>query len=363
MIYINGRFLDQPITGVQRYSYELFNALDPQLDGYIDWIDAALCCLTSKKTTHQPDWKNIPTQKRGRMSGNLWEQIDLPLLVGPRLLFSPGNIAPYLGRNQVVTIHDASVFATPYAYSFPFRLKYTTIINRLGRTSLKILTDSEFSKFELNRYCKIPLEKIEVIYLGGNHIVRHPPDESIYTRFQFGERPFFLAVGSNSLHKNFATALQAFSNAGFKDVDFVITGGDFSKVFRESNDRLPENVIKTGYISDQELRALYNRAVGLVYPSFYEGFGLPPLEAMTCGCPVICSNAASLPEVYGDAALSCDPHDTSSFTKHMKALLADSSLREELREKGLRRSGQFTWEVTAEKTWNILRKTQQSIAH
>lgn len=355
MIFINGRFLDQPVTGVQRYSLELLHCLDDQLGKERSGShQGSVVCLTPRKNRADPGWKHIQVKEVGRFSGNVWEQVDLPAAAKNELLFSPANIGPYVGRRQIVTIHDPSVFAVPFAYSRLFRLKYRTIIHRLGKTAQKIITVSEFSRRELERWCGIPRAKMEVIYEGKEHILRQSPDETVFARFGIGERPFFLAVGSNSPHKNFSAAVRAFEAANLENVDLVITGGSFSKVFQSPVENLPGSYIRTGYISDGELRALYNRAVGLVYPSLYEGFGLPPLEAMACGCPVICSNAASLPEVGGDAVLYCDPTDILEIARQMKRVVSEPGLQAELREKGIAQAEKFSWKGAAERTWALL---------
>lgn len=359
VIFINGRFLDHSITGVQCYSRELLNALDDLLaNNAINPEKKRIHCLTPQKTLVNPGWNYIQVEKKGRFSGNLWEQIDLLFSSNTGLLFSPANSGPYFSKKQIVTIHDASIFSVRFAYSLPFQLKYRTMLNRLGRTSLKIITVSEFSRRELHHWCGIPDEKIEVIYEGKEHILRQPADETVFSRFGIGERPFFLAVGSNSLRKNFSAAKRAFENAKFDNVDFVITGGSFPTIFKSSKEILPSSIRRTGYISYGELRALYNRAIGLVYPSLYEGFGLPPLEAMACGCPVICSNAASLPEVCGDAAIYCFPNDIQEITRQMKHLVSEPSLRTEMQVKGLIQASKFTWRNAAEKTWKVIEKAQ-----
>lgn len=355
MITINGRFLEQPVTGVQRYSLELLGALDALLAQQpAKARSTALRCLTPPGCTHLPAWNFLDIQTVGHLSGNLWEQVDLPRAARGQLLFSPANIGPYLAPRQVVTIHDPSVFAVPYAYSFLFRLKYRTLIRRLGQIALRIITVSEFSRRELGRWCGIPAQRIQVIYEGHEHILRHPPDESIFDRHSIGQRPYFLTVGSNSPHKNFATAAAAFDMARLPAVDLVVTGGEFSKVFKTPALPAAGSLVRTGYLSDAELRALYQRAVGLIYPSRYEGFGLVPLEAMACGCPVICSSAASLPEVCGDAVLYSPPDDAAQFSAHLQRLLADPALRARLSAAGRAQAARFTWQQAARETWNVL---------
>jgi glycosyltransferase involved in cell wall biosynthesis len=354
-IYINGRFLEQPVTGVQRYCRELLRALDEMLAaGQLDPSGSRLICLASRAARDLPDWKWIQTQTIGQWTGNLWEQIDLPLAVGRELCFSPANVGPYFLPGQVVTIHDASVFAVPQAYSLPFRWKHRTLYRRLGQTARAVITVSDHSRRELERWCGIRPEKIRVIAEGREHILRVPADETVFERLQIGSRPFFLCVGSNSPHKNFSLVLQALKLWDSRDSELIIAGGDFSKVFQEQGYPLPKNARRVGYLQDSELRALYQRAAGFIFPSLYEGFGLPPLEAMTCGCPVLCSNASSLPEVGGDAVLYFDPSNAAQLAGLMEKLVVDLDLQEKLKRKGACQAEKFSWQSAARETWEVL---------
>ncbi len=353
---INTRFLNQPMTGVQRYSWELLKAWDDLITDGQFASAPGFTCLSPRSVDGQSPWTHIPVRGVGRLGGNLWEQIDLPLAAGSDLLFSPGNIGPCLYPNQVVTLHDASVFSFPQAYSLPFRMKYHVLMRRLGRVARRILTVSQFSRQELVRWCGIPAEKIDVIYEGKEHILRVEADAGTLVRVGLSARPYFLAVGSNSAHKNFQVVLDAFERLGRSDIDLAITGGDFAKVFQAQTYRLPANARRIGYVSDPELKALYQGALGLVFPSLYEGFGIPPLEAMACGCPVICSSAASLKEVGGDAVIYFDPQDAKMLADKMEQLAGDRSLRDDLRHKGLAQAQKFSWRQAALETWEILRE-------
>lgn len=344
-IYINGRFLAQPLTGVQRYSHELVRAWDELLDcGEIDRHAYELVVLAPQSAPEQNPWRHVRLVQAGRFDGNLWEQIDLPLMARGGLLFSPGNIGPYFHPNQAVTLHDASVFAVPKAYSRPFRWKYRLIMRRMGRIARQIFTVSEFSKAELSRYLNIPPERITVVYPGKEHILRVEPDERILDRYGLRDRPFLFAVSSNSPHKNFATLLAAIRQMGDQEFKFVIAGGTFARVFQSTGmEELPANVVRVGYVSDGELRALYEHARAFVFPSLYEGFGLPPLEAMACGCPVICSNAASLPEVCGDGAVYFEPTKVEEVCQLISQLMEEPFFLEDLQKKILERARLFTW--------------------
>ena len=354
-LFINGRFLEQPVTGVQRYSREVLRALDDLLvSGWIDRERYRFICLASRAARDLPPWKWIRVETVGRRTGNLWEQLDLPWAARGRLCFSPANVGPYFLPGQVVTIHDASVFAMPQAYSLPFRWKHRTLYRRLGQTARTILTVSEFSKRELVRWCGILPAKIRVIPEGREHILRVPADATVFERLNIGSLPYFLCVGSNSPHKNFGVVLEALARLECKDFEVIIAGGDFAKVFQAQAQPLPENARRVGYLQDAELRALYQRAAGFIFPSLYEGFGLPPLEAMTCGCPVLCSNASSLPEVGGAALRYFDPTDAAQLAQQMAQLASDPALQAELRRKGTRQAELFSWAKTAQATWEVL---------
>ncbi|HYE67046.1 MAG TPA: glycosyltransferase family 1 protein, partial [Anaerovoracaceae bacterium] len=211
-----------------------------------------------------------------------------------------------------------------------------------------IFTVSEFSKRELSRYCHIPPERITVVYPGVEHILRVAPDERILDRHALRGQPFLFAVSSNSPHKNFAALLAAIRRLGNVDFKFVIAGGTFGRVFQSTGvEELPENVIRVGYVSDGELRALYEHARAFVFPSYYEGFGIPPLEAMACGCPVICSNAASLPEVCGDAAVYFEPRDVEGIGNQICQVMKNPVGLASLIARGFARAHAFKWEQTA----------------
>jgi glycosyltransferase involved in cell wall biosynthesis len=347
-VYINGRFLLQPRTGVQRLSREILNALDLLLDEAdysgkkVRWI-----CLTPRGQFERPDWKNIDILEVGRTGGNLWEQIELPWFARRGLLIGFSNVNPLFHFNQLVTLCDASVFAVPEAYSWKFIAKHRIVMLWLARTARKVFTISEFSKRELSHYCSVPESRFKVILLGGGHIMSLQADQTIFERAKIGDKPYLLAVGSNSPHKNLAVLLEAVKMIDPELFELIIVGGDFPAVFQNQTLKLPVNVRRAGEVNDRELKALYKRAVCLVFPSLYEGFGLPPLEAMNCGCPVIVSQAASLPEVCGQAVLYCDPHSPADIADKICRVIKNPVLQDELRQKGYQQAARFCWKDTA----------------
>jgi glycosyltransferase involved in cell wall biosynthesis len=189
--------------------------------------------------------------------------------------------------------------------------------------------------------------RIAVIPGSGEHILDLPRDEGVIRRLGLRPRRYMLAVNSHSVHKNVAGFARAATLLDRADYDVVLAGGVNTRVFR-GGWNLPESRLRmTGYVSDSELRSLYESAACFVYPSFYEGFGLPPLEAMACGCPVVVSRAASLPEVCGDAAVYCDPRDPVDIARAIDQVLADAAVQEDLRRRSLARARSFSWRRAA----------------
>jgi len=359
VIYINGRFISQPLTGVQRFALEILNSLDKVKSQSSDkFPNLHFICLVPPNTQDAllPKWQTIKVKRAGRLTGNLWEQIELPFLARRGLLLSLCNIGPLLHFNQVVIFHDASVFAVPQAYSLPFKIKYRVIMWVLARTARQVLTDSQFSQEELAHYLKIRNEKIEVIPGGCEHILAIEPDHSIFADQRLAQTPFLFAVGSSSPHKNLAMVVKAIEESPDHSFNLVIAGGTFSKVFNAVESVESDRIVRLGYVTDAQLRALYSGAVGFIFPSIYEGFGLPPLEAMACGCPVLCSNKASLPEVCGNAAIYFDPLDVQDIGQHMHQFVNDSELRDSLKVRGFSRAKQYTWEKSAIMLFNTIIK-------
>jgi glycosyltransferase involved in cell wall biosynthesis len=356
-IYINARFLTQSLTGVQRYAVELVKAFDSLIDeGKIDSKLYSFSLLAPGDVRYELDLKHIPLRRVGILTGHLWEQIELPFHAYGGLLVSLCNAAPLFKLHQVVTIHDAAVFAIPQSYSAAFRTWYKILLPCIGRIGRKIMTVSEFSRKELVRHLNIDEGKVEVIYLGKEHISSIDSDEDVLKRNGIGDKPFILAVSSMSYNKNFQAVVRAIELLGEVNFDIVIAGGTNPKVFGQSEIPLPSIAKYLGYVTDAELKTLYTKASCFVYPSFYEGFGLPPIEAMSCGCPVIASNAASLPEVCGDAALYCDPHSPKDIAGKIRQMMNDETLRKSLQQKGLERVRHFSWERCTRETFEVIEK-------
>lgn len=364
-IFINGRFLTQATTGVQRWAAELTLALDGLLcSGEISPGAYRFVLLVPRGVSRDLSLERIRVERVGRFGGHVWEQVNLrPYTRMPgAVLLNLGNTAPIGAPNVVVTIHDAGVFATPEAYSVAFRTWYRLMHRNLARNARGIITISEFSRQQLQEYTAAPMSRTEVIPPGAEHIARLDADPGILDRHGLGQRPFVLAVSSLNPNKNFKLIIEAMAYLPdlLGSVDVVVAGGTSPRVFRAGSMDFGPAIKHLGYVNDRELKALYQRATAFVFPSLYEGFGLPPVEAMSCGCPVIVARAASLPWVCGDAALYCDPHDAQDLAQKIRMLVSDQKLQAELRQKGLARARVFSWPQCARGTFRLLEKVLAS---
>jgi glycosyltransferase involved in cell wall biosynthesis len=237
-----------------------------------------------------------------------------------------------------------------------FRAAYGFLIPLLCSRADRVVTVSEFSRQEIGKWYGADIRHMPICYEGGDHIASVAPDPSALDRFGLRDKKFFLGVGVGSSNKNIETVLAAFLKAELGDTLLVLTGARSVSVHGHLTEVQSENVRNIGHVSDPELRTLYEHALALTYPSRYEGFGLPPLEAMNCGCPVIISDQPALVEVCGDAALQCGVDDLAELTRLLQALHSDATLRERLKTAGFERARQFTWRKTARHLLDHCRK-------
>jgi len=355
-IYINGRFLGQRVTGVQRYAIELVKSLNRKIaERALDSTQYDFCILVPPNHTDRQSFSHIPVVPVGSFSGHLWEQLSLPFHARNGLLINFCNTGPVFKRNQVATIHDTAVFSIPYAYSLLFRTFYKMLVRCLGKQARIVLTVSKFSRVELTSRVGISGSKIHVINNGIDHVFATKPDLSILQKFHI-DKPYIFSVSSINPSKNFKSTIAAFQLLQDHDIDLVIAGGWNSKIFTHDIADLPSNIKFLGYVSDQELKALYQGAVMFIFPSLYEGFGIPPLEAMACGCPVVVSNVTSLPEVNLNAAMYCDPYRVEDIAEKIRVMLYDESLRKYYIELGYAHTRKFSWDKSMSKILQVIKQ-------
>jgi len=339
---VNGRYLTRAPTGVDRFAIELTAALARRPGAApLPLAVPGGVALADPAAAQQHDVRRV-----GRRRGHAWEQLELPAAAAGLPLLNLCNTAPLWLQRQLVVIHDLGTVANAANYSVAFRGWYRLMHGTLMRRAHVVATVSRFSADALQRHHGRRARGIEVLPEGGEHILRVPADRAIVERMGLQGRRYVLAVGSRSPNKNFAAVVQAVQSLGEPDVLVVAVGGGNARVFAGSEVE-GDGVRHTGYVSDAELRALYEHATCFAFPSFYEGFGLPPLEAMCCGCPVIVSDRAALPETCGDAALYCRAEDPATLAAALRRVLDSPALRQELREAGHRRAALYGWDGAA----------------
>jgi glycosyltransferase involved in cell wall biosynthesis len=342
---INGRFLSQRVTGVQRYAREVVANIDAQL---VDTNARAVICapeIAGADKFADMEFKALKHAGPSRGRGVVWEQLSLPQhRQGP--LLNLCNMAPIAVQNQVVCLHDLNTFLNPESYSASFRLFYRLMTPLIARRAARITTVSNFSARMIEHHLGVKRSDIRVLGNGHEHVLRWDASASSIFDVHPARRPYVLLIAHSAKHKNVGFILglaDALDNLG---VDVWVAGAS-SGIYSAIDDKTAPNVKRLGYVSDDDLAALYSNAMCLAFPSLTEGFGIPLVEAMALRCPIVASTRASMPEVCGDAALLADPEDAGAWIAHFTELARSSSLRSELVDKGARRVLDFSWVETA----------------
>jgi glycosyltransferase involved in cell wall biosynthesis len=354
-------------TGTENYSLYLIQALSRVGPGHRyrlytrEMPPPGLLPSSANVEVRSMPWPRLWTH--GRLS---WEMLWHP----PDLLFVPAHVLPLIHPpSSVVTVHDLGYLYYPQAHP-PFQRWYLDCSTRYHcRVAAHIIADCQVTKDDLIRHYRAVPERITVIYAAYDAERYRPADSTARTsaRARYGlEGPYLLYVGTLQPRKNLSRLLEAFARLREtrEELTLVIVGKKgwlYEPLFRQVRELgLETSVFFTGYIPEDDLPLLLSGATAFVLPALYEGFGLPVLEAMACGTPVVCSNVASLPEVAGDAALLADPLDVEDLAEAMMRIVEDTALRRELVARGLERVRTFSWERCARQTLEVLEKVGQS---
>ncbi len=333
LITINGRFLEQRITGVQRFALEVTRALArirPVRVLAPQGADASLL-------------PEVDVRFVGRSSGHIWEQFTLPRQlrsVGSPLLLNLASTAPATYSNQIATHHDITYVRHPQSFSRRFRVVYAALIPPILRNSKLVITVSNFSRDEISSHYGVD---------PGKFIIVPNAASSIFTPIGPRREPsdYLLAVSSPNRHKNFAALATAFEAAHTSTIARLLIVGAASDAFARTKTTMSSRVKYLGSVSDEELAELYRGAVAFAFPSLYEGFGIPPVEAQQAGVPVIAARSASIPEVLGDSALYFDPTEIADIQGAIEGVDASEELRGRLKALGLQNAAQYSWERSA----------------
>jgi glycosyltransferase involved in cell wall biosynthesis len=350
---INGRFLAQPTTGVQRYAREIVSALDALIVGQAPLArDLAVELLVPPGALDNLPLAAIRVRTVGSFGGHAWEQAVLPAYLRGGLL-SLCNTGPLTVRRQVLCIHDVNTRTCPQSYSLPFRLLYRTLVPALGRTALRIATVSQYSAGELTRHGVCPAAKVEVVSNGHEHALRWIPSHSQQT-LAVASPGTIVVLGSSIPHKNVGLIIGMHDRLAAAGLQVVVVGASTPRVFGSAGNKTSPNVIWLGRRSDAELAALLRDSLCLAFPSLVEGFGLPPLEAMALGCPVVMSDRASLPEIGGNAVLYASPGDENAWFDCFMRLVHEEGLRTKLIAHGRARAARFQWAASAQRYLELM---------
>ena len=288
------------------------------------------------------EYQPVPLNSRPAAALDTWSlACALKNLAPTDLFFSPGYNTPlFCPAPFVFTIHDLTHIHCPESSSPRNRLYYATVMKRACRRSARILTVSEFTRNEVISWSGVSAETVVNIGNGVDSIFR--PEGDSYG-FPF---PYLLSVSNRKPHKNEFRIVEAFANADLDPrIHLVFTGHPTAKLARSIKDRAVWTRVKfVGVVEEERLPSLYRGAEALIFPSLYEGFGLPIVEAMACGTPVVTSSITAMPETAGDAALLVDPRSVEEISGAIEQVVGDSSLRQDLRRRGITRTAQLTWE-------------------
>jgi alpha-1,3-rhamnosyl/mannosyltransferase len=372
-IGIDGRYIQDHYPGIGRYTYSLISALAPLA------TDESFVVLTNPDTTntrHDLDalaaYPNVRLVPVGIPTSSLTEQVRLPALISRlslSLLHSPYYVHPYRLRvPTLLTVYDTIPARFPHYFSLPTRVLIRVLKRLALRTAAHCVAISNSTKADFARLHGVDPGRMTAIPLAADGCFRPAQPAAIASVRKQYRLPdsYALYVGVNKPHKNLVRLIDAWSSlegsadqVGHRQTVLVLAGQEdtrYPQARRRAEELgLTDSVRFLGAVSESTLPALYSGSVVFVFPSLYEGFGLPVLEAMACGTPVACSNSSSLPELVGDAALTFEPTDVASIAETLLLLLGDTEVRSDMSRRGLDRARRFSWTETARRTLALYR--------
>lgn len=354
-IYINGYFFTgNPNSGVYRFAYNMLFSIDKLCsDSHYD-----LFLVIPEYNNVVPELKNIKVIKLAKsINQYIWEQIQLPLTVKSNFLINLTNFAPVFKTNQLCVIHDALIFRYPQAYTKKFVILTRLFHKLIFKNSKYIATVSNFSKNELYSCMKRNSGFHEVLVLGNSaeHINNIQQDDSIIEKYGLKNGSYILSVLSqkNSFYKNTEMILNVAKDI---DIPMVCVGNVDKNIFKSCS-----NLIHVGQVNDAELKSLYSNAKLFLMPSFYEGFGIPILEAMENNCPVVVSDIPVFREICGDAAIYIDHYNYQSAKSKIDALILNEQMINEMKQNAGTVIQNYRWDIFAKKILEVINKNENLI--
>lgn len=356
-VIIDARMVTEQLHGIARYTYEIVNYMLNQKD-----INISILVNDIEKSKTIFNDKNLRYIELKSKFLSPLEQFELPFVLNKysdknSLFHSPSFVSsPFIRCNMVMTIHDLNHIRFPQYYTILHKYYYKYIVKSAAKKCGKILTVSNFSKKEIIDWLKCDEDKVIVTYNGIDDKFRIIEEKEILRKAKIKYKlpdKFILYIGNLKPHKNVETLIKSISLID-SDIKLIINGKPNESLMQIINEyNLKEKVQFIGYVNDEDLPTLYNLSEMFIFPSLYEGFGLPPLEAMACGCPAIVSNTSSIPEVVGDGAFLVNPNNEKEIANYINTILHNSLIKKDIVSKGLNRVKYFSWEITGKQTKEI----------
>ncbi len=368
-VVINLAFLkSEHVGGSWTYSFNLVRMLE-KFQHQADFLVLINEKLAPKFSSVQLPQEVIPVDPDSRISRIYWEQVSLPSILrrySPDVFHSTGNVLPWrLPCKSVVTIHDFQYYHYPRNFSLPRRQYLALMVPFSMKNADHIICVSKSTEQDATRLFRIDSGKMSVVYEAGlvdGEIAKATEETPVLRRYGLA-RPFVLSAGSLLPHKNLGMLIKVFARIAARiPHDLVIVGESFG------NDRAIRNTVERelcdqqdrvkicGFVGRDDLLGLYHHADAFVFPSLFEGFGIPILEAMGCGCPVVASRSTSIPEIVGNAGEYFEPTDSDDMASTILRVCQDAALRASLRERGISQARKFSWVKMADETMDVYRK-------
>jgi len=352
-VAINGKFILAALEGMPRVAREITSAFDDLIKEE-KYRHLELCVYAPRGARDRIALKNIEVREIGWNQGALWEQIDLPLHVGNSYCIHFTGTAPLILKNGCVVIHDAQFFSTPQSHGLKSRILYGFVTPIVARRYKTIVTVSQYALKEILNYNICKRSDVHLIPNSGDHVRRIEPDYGVINTLGLKKNQFMLSNSYVHKHKNVKTLFDAIDNNPDMCAKLVLFGSSTRESYKNFGIDVPDGVHFLGRISDQQMVALIEYARMFLFPSTTEGFGLPPLEAMTLGCPTICSLAGAMPEICSDGALYASPQDPEDWRRQIDRLWNSDEEWQYWSEAGLRQSSLYSWRRSGEKYLDLI---------
>lgn len=349
-IYFNGKFYADGLNGVHRVADRLIREVDARLAGLPAHERPAATLFVPARRRWEPRLAAIRMVEEPGGDSQRWEQLILPRRAADGVLVNLCNLAPLAHRRKILMLHDAQFLFPDSSYPPRQRIGYRLLTPRMARSSAVVLTVSEYSRAMLDLLDVSRSGRTSVLYNGADHILEIEAEPGALDAAGLAPRGYVLLFGSPKAYKNIRVVFAAFAGDGLAPLRLVVVGSD-RETLEHAGLVVPAGTVFAGKIDDARLRALYEGAHALAFPSRTEGFGLPPVEAMLCGCPVVVAPAGAIPEICRDAVLYADVDDPAGWVAAIRAY-AEPELRAAKVAQGAKRAARFSWVAAGEALMN-----------